>query len=273
MHFISLVASERKNGNCDLLGRLATKYARKSGADSSEVIYLKHYNIKQCRGCLSCVFEKTKCKINDDLYQLLDIIQKADRLLLIAPVYVLSVPGKLKLLLDRFLSAYDYLKNSYGIPAMSISVAALQDWHQLQFPMINLLLLALGRTVVDSLIFYGAGPGETLLDENIDKLQESVKKLIMYREIPFQSHVSKHCPVDFSTLFERIDGDNYRCPICLTPAEARPDGYYFDENDLNAHRWTKQKIQEHFITWILKTKPRFKSRFKDIVRKKKAFGL
>jgi len=273
MHFISFVASERRNGNCDLLGRLATRYAKESGADSSEVVYLKNYNIEQCRGCLSCVFEKTKCKINDDLYQLLDAIQKADRLLLIAPVYVLSVPGKLKMLLDRFLSAYDYLKDSYGKPAMSIGVAALNDWHQFQLPLINLFLLSFGCHIVDSFIVYGAGPGEVLLEDRTAELPVSIQKLIDYRRTAFQSHVSKHCPIDFSTLFERIEGTNYRCPVCLTPAKVAEDGYFFHAKDLNNHRWTTQKIQNHYINWIVKTKPRFKSKFREILKKRKTFGL
>jgi multimeric flavodoxin WrbA len=273
MHFISFVASERENGNCDLLGRLAARHAKESGADSSEVIYLKNYNIEQCQGCLSCVFEKTKCKINDDLYHLLDAIQKADRLLLIAPVYVLSIPGKLKLLLDRFLSTYNYLKNPYGRPAMSIGVAALNDWHQFQLPFMNLFLLSSGCHIVDSFIIYGAGPGEVLLEGRTAELQKSIQKLIDYRRTVFQSHVSKHCPIDFSTLFERIDEDMYRCPICLTPAKATRDGYFFDEKDLINHRWTEKKIQDHFINWIIKTKPRFKSKFREILKKRKTFGL
>jgi hypothetical protein len=245
MHFVSFVASERKNGNCDLLGRLAVKYARKNGAHRSEVIYLKDFNIEQCQGCLNCVFKNQKCKINDDLY----------------------------ILLDRFLSAYNHLKDSYGKPAMSIGVAALPDWHQFQLPIMNLVLLALGRNVVDSMIFYGAGPGETLLGDNIYKLEESVKRLIDYREKPFQSQVSKHCPIDFSTLFERTDENMYRCPICLTPAKATRDGYYFDKKDLNNHRWTKEKIQNHFINWIMKTKPRFKSKLREILKKRKMLDL
>jgi multimeric flavodoxin WrbA len=273
MHFISFVVSERKNGNCDLLGRLAAKYAKESGADSSEIIYLKNYDIEQCRGCLHCVLEKKKCKINDDLYQLLDDIKKADRLLLVAPVYVLSVPGKLKLLLDRFLCTYSYLKDSYGIPATSIGVAALNDWHQFQLPLMNLFLLSFGCHIVDSFIIYGAGPGEVLLEKRTDELQKSVQKLLGYRKTAFQSHISKHCPVDFSTLFERIEGINYRCPVCLTPAKEVDDGYFFQAKDLNNHRWTIQKIQNHFINWILKTKPRFKLKLREIVHKRKKFGI
>jgi hypothetical protein len=191
----------------------------------------------------------------------------------IAPVYILSIPGKLKILMDRFLAILNYLKDSYGKHAVSIGVAALREWHQLQQPLMNLLLLALGRRVVDSNIVYGAGPGEVLISNGITTTKESIKKLIDFENRPYQSQVSKFCPVDFSTVFERLGGDNYRCPICFTPAKATKDGFYFDAEKLNAHRWTRQMIQDHFVNWILKTKPRFKKNLKQIIEKKRDLSL
>jgi multimeric flavodoxin WrbA len=273
MHFVSFVASERKNGNCDLIGRLAVRCALKSGVDSGEIVYLRNFDIKQCRGCLQCVFEGKKCSINDDLYKLLDIFQEADKLLLVAPVYVLSIPGKLKSVLDRFLAASRYLEDTYGKHAMSIGVAALNDWHQFQLPMMNLLLLALGRHIVNSFFIYGAGPGEVLLEKKIKELPDLVNELVHHKKRPFESTVSEYCPIDFSRLFEHVDDDNYRCPVCLTPAKKVVDGFYFEGNDLNNHRWTKHKIEEHFINWILKTKPRFKSKLKEIIKQKRELGI
>lgn len=273
MHFVSLIASERKNGNSDLLGRLAVRYALKSNVDSGEIVYLKNFDIKPCRGCLQCVFKNKRCKINDDLYKLIDIIREADKLLLIAPVYVLSIPGKLKLLLDRFLSISSYLEDGYGKHAMSIGVAALSDWHQFQLPLMNLLLLSLGCHIVKSYIVYGAGPGEVLIGNEVRQLPTLVQDLIDYEQKPYESQVLDYCPVDFSNLFERIDDDHYRCPVCLTPAKRVASGFYFDAKDLNNHRWTKEKIKKHFVNWILKTKPQFKSMLRRILNKKRELGF
>lgn len=273
MHFISLVASERKSGNCDIIGRLAVRYALKYGVDSSEIVYLKDFDIKQCQGCLRCVFDKEKCAIEDDLYRLLDIVREADKLLLIAPVYVLGIPGKLKLVLDRFLIFSQYLEDCYGKHAMSIGVAALQEWHQFQIPLMNLLLLAMGRCIASSDIFYAAGPGEVLVGDEIRKLPELVQSLVEYESKPLVSQVSDHCPVDFSRLFERTDKDTYRCPVCLTPAKKVEDGYYFSAADLNNHRWTQGRVREHFVNWILQTKPRFKTMLRCIVKRKHELGF
>jgi len=273
MHFVSLVASERKNGNCDILGRLAVRYALKAGADSGEVVYLKNFDIKECQGCLHCVFNNEECRIGDDLYQLLEILKDADKLFLVAPVYVLTIPGKLKLLLDRFLTIAGAVKDKPEHYALSIGVAGINDWHQFQLPLMNLFLLVLGYRIIDSKIFYGAGPGEVLLGKEMDGFPKQLDRLINHPGGPFQSGISKTCPVDFCSVFERIDDKHYRCPVCLTPAERVENGYYFDARDLNNHRWTRERLKDHFNGWILKTKPRFRAMLREISAKKRELGI
>jgi multimeric flavodoxin WrbA len=273
MHFLAIVASERRNGNSDIIGRLSVRYALKSGVDSGEVAHLKNFRLEQCRGCLQCIGENKKCVLDDDLYRLLDIIMEADRLLIIAPVYVLGIPGKLKMLLDRYLAIAGYVNTGTAGPGASIGVAALPDLHQFQIPFTNLMLLAVGRRIAGSTVLYGAGPGEVLLNGSIAGLSELIDKLVHFRNEPFDSTVEQKCPVDHSSVFERIGGDRFRCPICLTPARLTDRGYYFDASDLNKYRWTGKSLQEHFENWVLQTKPRFKSMLKDIVRKKKEMGI
>ena len=273
MHFLVIIASERRNGNSDLLGRWAVRHALKSGVDSGEIVYLKDFELKQCQGCLNCLKPDHKCEIEDDLYRLLDIIKDADRLLLIAPVYVLSIPGKLKLLLDRFLAISSYLNTQEAGPAVSVGVAALPDWDQFQLPLMNVFLLALGRRVIDSMIVHGAGPGEVLLNDSLIAVQSSVDKLVESQGARYESGVKNCCPVDYNTLFEHVKDDRFRCPVCLTPAKLTPHGYYFEADDLKNHRWTQRKLQDHFEDWILRTRPRFKAMLKEIMRKKRELGL
>lgn len=273
MHFISLIASERAKGNSELLGKLALKEALKNGA-TGEIIYLKDFKIMQCRGCMECVFKGRLCKLDDDLYKLLTKIREADALLLIAPTYVLSIPGSLKLLIDRYLSMPAYFGYRQDKPAISIGVASPIDWHQFQLPFMNLVLLAMGYRVMNSFFAYGAGQGEVLLTDAVSKTQESVAELCKNKKIePFKSQVSGHCPVDFSTMFEKIDKNMYRCPICLTPCEARENGFYFKAEDLNNHRWLPENIRDHFDNWILKTKDRFKHNLREIMKKKRELDL
>ncbi len=81
-----IIASERRRGNCELLG----KYAEKLSNEKIQVkfVYLKHFDIKLCQGCMLCVFKNTRCKLEDDFYKFKEIINDADALLLISPTYI-----------------------------------------------------------------------------------------------------------------------------------------------------------------------------------------
>ncbi len=267
-----LVASERIKGNCDILAKYSEKLLKEKNIETS-VLYLKDYDIKECRGCMSCVFKDTKCKIEDDIYILAEKIINADGLILFAPTYVLTIPGKLKIFLDRFLCLYPLIKNKPERPALSVGVASPIDWNQFQLPLMNIFLLAFNYRIVDSFLLSGAGPGEVLLDKNIKRFKESIDKLLDFKSKPFNSTISRRCPVDFCDIFQHIKGNLFRCPVCLTEAKIVENGFYFDEKDLNNNRWTKEKMEEHFKEWILKTKDRFRELLPEIYEKKKEFDF
>lgn len=266
-----IVASERKGGNCDLLAR----YAEKLSNDEIRIksVYLKDFNIKQCQGCMSCVFKNVRCKLDDDLYNLISIINDADALLLIAPTYVLTIPGKLKLVMDRFLCLYSLIKDMVIRPAISIGVASPIDWNQFQLPLMNVFLLELSCRVIDSCFVYGSGQGEVLLTDAIDVVKNAINKLANYQHKEYESCYSECCPIDYCKFFEKVEDDKYRCPICLTSTIIKGDKFYFDEADLNNNRWTKERMREHFEGWILNTKDRFLNLLPQIYRRKKDLGL
>ncbi|MEO0294456.1 MAG: flavodoxin family protein [candidate division WOR-3 bacterium] len=265
-----LICSERKKGNSETLAN----YIKKKFSDLSfELIFLRDFEIKECDGCMRCVFKKEKCKIEDDLYKLIDNITKNDALILIAPTYVLTIPGKLKMVIDRFLCIYEIIKDLEIKPAMSIGVASPIDWDQFELPFMNIFLLSLGYKVTDSFLLYGAGPGEVLLDENLYKIDEGINKILNFQEKPYESTISDRCPVDYNKNFEHIEGEKFRCPFCLTPCYLRNNSFYFYEKDLNKNRWTKEKMKEHFEEWILKTKERFKELLPKIIESKNKIGL
>lgn len=272
MKITILTASERRNGNCDLLARYAGKFINEKG-NEAVLVNLRDFEIKQCQGCMSCVFKNIKCKIEDDLYKLSDKIVGADAMLLFAPTYVLTIPGKLKLVMDRFLCLYQLIKELPERPGISIGVASPIDWNQFQLPLMNIFLLSLGYRVVDSQFVFGAGQGEVLLNNNINLIEKSIDKLLFFESTPYTSVISKYCPIDFCNLFQKIDDQTYRCPVCFTPARAVEKGFYFDEKDLNQHRWTKTKMEEHFHDWIFATKERFRRLLPEIHRRKKEMDL
>jgi len=203
----------------------------------------------------------------------MEVLNSADALLLISPTYVLTIPGKLKMLMDRFLCMYDLVKGIEVRPAISIGVASPIAWDQFQISLMNVFLLQLGCKVIDSFIINGAGQGEVLLEAGAERVKSAIEKLTSYQYKPYESCVSKHCPVDYCKLFEHEQGNIFRCPVCFTPAVLKEDGFYFDSADLNNNRWTKENIKEHFEGWIMGTKERFIKLLPQIYKKKKELGL
>ena len=271
---MTLVCSQRKRGNSELIGRLAVGEAKRRGTDA-ELLRLGDYSLLQCDGCMRCVFNNEPCHLQDDVYQLFDAISRADSLLLVSPTYVLSIPGMLKLAIDRYLLMDQYHPLTDGHWAASIGVAGLRGWEQFELPLLNLLLLGLGFRILDSFMLYGAGPGEALLNSSaIGRIQTTVSRLSSRQPSePYGPVISDHCPICFSTLFEKIEPGKFRCPVCLSLGEERKEGFYFSSETLRDHRFTPERMKSHLQDWVLSTKGDFRKKLPQILRVVKQFGL
>lgn len=264
-------ASPRKKGNSDLLSAIAIREALRAEVEAAEIIYLRDLNIMQCTGCMLCVFNDEPCPLDDDFYAWYDKMATADALFLVAPTYVTTIPGSLKVLFDRYLTIPPLYKKLYGRAAVSVGVASPIDWEHFMLPFMNMFLLGLGFRVVDSFMVYGAGPGEVLLDrDQISRVKKSLVGLWSGKKPEaFAETVSHRCPVCRSTVFERIEGHRFRCPVCLSENELDDSGYRFDADSMNHHRWTPDRMEDHFQNWILKTKGMYRERLKEILRRKR----
>lgn len=76
-------------------------------------------NILGCKGCNACKPAPHDCKIADDMQDVYPLIQEADELIVVSPVYFASAPSQLKALLDRFQPYYwaGVRKSSHKTPA------------------------------------------------------------------------------------------------------------------------------------------------------------
>lgn len=274
MKFVAMNASPRKKGNSEILAAIAVKEALKAGVESAEIVHLRDFHLIQCNGCMRCVFKDEPCPLPDDFYSWTEAISSADALFLVVPTYVTTIPGTLKLLLDRYLLIPPLYRRIYGRPAVSVGVASPIDWEHFQLPLMNLFLLGLGFRIRESFMVYGAGPGEVLLDrDQIFRVKEALRGLWGRdeggEERDFAEVISDRCPVCFSTLFERIAGRRFRCPVCLSEAELEEEGFRFDAPSMNEHRWTPRRMEDHFQNWILKTKGMFREKLREIMRRKR----
>jgi multimeric flavodoxin WrbA len=101
---VVIQGSPRPDGNCGEIARwIATETAR-MGA-TVQVIYPDDMDIRSCIGCYQC-YNSGFCTFADDMDEVFAMVQRCRVLAVCAPVYSCSVPGALKILIDRFL-AYD----------------------------------------------------------------------------------------------------------------------------------------------------------------------
>lgn len=104
MKMLVVLGSPRKNGNSETLAKKVADGIEKGGG-KVDYIRLNDLNIRPCQGCGGC--EKTgDCVLKDDLTPLFEVVDAADRLLLVSPVYFYGLSGQCKIFGDRFQSRW-----------------------------------------------------------------------------------------------------------------------------------------------------------------------
>lgn len=99
MQMVIVLGSPRKNGNSETLAKAVAEGFEKSGG-TVEYIRLNRLSIRPCQGCGGC--DKTGvCVIKDDMTEIYEQVDKADRLLMVSPIYFYSPSAQLKIFIDR----------------------------------------------------------------------------------------------------------------------------------------------------------------------------
>lgn len=102
MKILGLSCSPRKSGNTTILLEEALSGAQQEGAET-ELFSVSGKDIRPCDGCWSC-FGTGDCHINDDMQSLLLKMAEADGIIFGTPVYVYSMTGQAKIIMDRMIS-------------------------------------------------------------------------------------------------------------------------------------------------------------------------
>ncbi len=96
---LGIKGSPRRGGNTDLLLEAALAAARDAGA-VTRVLVASESGLQPCRGCNACSVTGT-CVIDDGGSAVHAAIDDADGIIVATPVYFASVPGVLKVMIDR----------------------------------------------------------------------------------------------------------------------------------------------------------------------------
>ncbi len=96
---VVIQGSPRADGNCSILATWAVEAAHELGRHA-QVIYPHDLDIRCCIGCYQC-YNTGSCVFDDDMGSIIDAIRSTSLLIVCSPVYTNTVPGGLKLVIDR----------------------------------------------------------------------------------------------------------------------------------------------------------------------------
>ncbi|MCI5497078.1 MAG: flavodoxin family protein [Firmicutes bacterium] len=107
MKKILFISGSARNGNCKMI---LEKIQKDFWLEySTDLVHIRDYNIKECKGCNTCTKNKTHaCVITDDTTKvLLEKVVDADIVVLATPNYFYNVSGLTKTFIDRTYSLYN----------------------------------------------------------------------------------------------------------------------------------------------------------------------
>ena len=100
MRVVAVAGSSRRGDNSDTLLGAALELLRERGAEV-ETIVPRQLDIRPCAACGGC-WDTGVCVVKDGMQDLYRRFIEADHLVVASPLYFASVPGHLKVLIDRF---------------------------------------------------------------------------------------------------------------------------------------------------------------------------
>lgn len=110
---LGILGSPRHEGNTELLLEEALRGAASAGASTS-LIRVEGLSIAGCNECNDC-YETGECSIQDEMTEVYEAIERADRILVASPVFFMSLPAQLKAVIDRC-QAFWALKYKLNLP-------------------------------------------------------------------------------------------------------------------------------------------------------------
>lgn len=246
------ISCGRRNGNSELLLKTALKEATTQGIEV-EYLRLQDHYIQQCSGCELCSnsdnwpdgkFPESGylCKYkrdSDHLAYIVERVQAADGIIISTPIYNLTVPGSLLVLLNR-IHAMGFAKHHDPAAAQHTFCATIavggSDMTNLIKPMLNFTAVELcgsQMNLVDQMVVQFCAPLHyvTLLPqarERAAKLGGRMAEAVMHPDLPLYRGGGDNpelCPVCHGDVIQ-LSGKRFRCPVCniLGDVEISMDG-------------------------------------------------
>jgi len=272
---LGIVGSPRRYGNTDALLRLCMDEVKAAGLDT-EIVYLHELNIKNCKGCLNCVF-KGPCALEDDLNSLLEKMRSARGLIAAAPTYIFGPSAVIKTMIDRSLMITPCLEELRQQKrfAVTINVAGSPKWNPLGSPLLSQLALAYGYQILDGMEAYSPGPAEVILaGSNVAQARALGQKLASWLSggagTGNAACSGVRCPICQSSVYSLGEDGKVRCAACLNEGklETAADGIKIRFDNGRKNFFDLAERQEHVDDWIKPSRDRYiehRGRIKELL--------
>ncbi len=274
MKVLGLVGSSRKQGNTEIMVKEALLGAKEQGAEA-QLLRLTDLHIKPCTGCMSWVFRGERCRLDDDMYFLLDEMLKADAFIIGAPTYVLSPAGIMKMIVDRVYMVSSVERHRWlGKKAATIAVAGIAGWDPFALSLLNVFPLSMGFTLVDTFLVHAPGPGEALLDDGNIERAHALGAAVCGKAPPPRRDDTPVCPLCRGSVFLVRGMNDAECPSCRIRGSFSHDKdsrLQFVAPHVEENRWTPESIDHHTESWVKFTEGRFKENLKEVMRRRKPY--
>ena len=265
---LGIVGSPRKLGNSEMMIKEISRQL--SIPHELELLRLPNFNILPCKGCYRCLAKEKRCPLEDDFYTALDAIVAADALIVSVPTYFLGANSCLKRFLDRGLAFYAYIEPLWDKPAVGVGIAGIEGKEGYTLLGIESFLSLMMCKNKQSLIVYGALPGEVFLNGRTKEAAAALASALFGLS---PEKKEPHCPLCGGTTFRFLEDDTVRCMLCSNSGTFRMEsGRPVFEIHRSEHELflTKQDALEH-KQWLLDMKARFIENKKRLKAISKAF--
>ncbi len=100
---LQIKGSARRNGNSDSILEKTIDTLQEESEErlTLDTVVASQLDISSCRSCHGC-WETGKCVINDQMQQVYEKCLNSQNVIVAAPIYFTSIPGHLKVMIDRF---------------------------------------------------------------------------------------------------------------------------------------------------------------------------
>ena len=103
MKVLVIVGSSRGKGNTYKVTKQLEEKIKKLGDVEFNYLFLRETNLKQCRGCFTCVTRgEHLCPIKDDRAKIEEQMLNSNGVIFASPVYVFNITALMKNFIDRF---------------------------------------------------------------------------------------------------------------------------------------------------------------------------